>query len=210
VVHIRPASTADAEAVAVVRRDSWRAAYAGIVQADIIERVAEPRDAARERATFASRPWRRMLVAEAPSAPGGQIRPALGGEPAVAPVTAIVGYASYGPERDLDGTPGPYPGRDGSAPASIAELYALYVTPAWWSTGTGRALMERVLAEVRTEGYARIVLWVLTENARARRFYERCGFRPSGATHVLHGLGGVPELCYQRDLSAPPAPPARS
>jgi GNAT superfamily N-acetyltransferase len=207
VVHIRPASTADAEGVAVVQRDSWRAAYAGIVQAEVIERVIAPRGAARERARFASQPWRRMLVAEtpavpaAPAAPDGRTRPAGSGDPAVAPATVIIGYASYGPERDLNGTPGPFPGGDGSRPPYVAELYALYVMPVWWSTGTGRALMERVLAEVRAEGYGRIVLWVLTENARARRFYERSGFRPSGATHVLHGLGDVPELCYERELS---------
>jgi GNAT superfamily N-acetyltransferase len=202
VVHIRPASTADAEAVAVVRRDSWRAAYAGIVRAEIIERVTEPRDAARERAMFAAMPWRRMLVAEAPAGPAGLARPAVGGDPAVAPVTEVVGYASYGPERDADGTPGPFPGGQDSAGAAVAELYALYVAPDWWSTGTGRALMDRVLAEVRAEGYLRIVLWVLTENARARRFYERCGFRLSGAAHVLYGLGGVPEVCYEQALGA--------
>ncbi|HEY4461458.1 MAG TPA: GNAT family N-acetyltransferase [Streptosporangiaceae bacterium] len=201
-VHIRPASTADAEAVALVRRDSWRAAYAGIVRAEIIERVTEPRDAVRERAMLAAMPWRRMLVAEAPAGPDGAARPAVGGDPAVAPVTAVVGYASYGPERDVDGTPGPFPGGQDSAGAPVAELYALYVTPDWWSTGTGRALMDRVLAELRAEGYPRIVLWVLTENARARRFYERCGFRLSGATHVLNGLGGVPEVCYERALAA--------
>ena len=202
-VHIRPASTADAEAVALVRRDSWRAAYTGIVRAEIIERVTESRDAARERATFASMPWRRMLVAEAPAGPAELGRPAVGGDPAVAPVTALVGYASYGPERDVDGTPGPFPGGPDSPETSVGELYALYVAPAWWSTGTGRALMDRVLAEVRAEGYRRIVLWVLTENVRARRFYERCGFRLSGATHVLHGLGGVPEVCYELALTAP-------
>ena len=39
------------------------------------------------------------------------------------------------------------------------ELYALYVHPAWWSTGTGRALMERVLARTVRAGYQRITLW---------------------------------------------------
>jgi GNAT superfamily N-acetyltransferase len=200
VVHIRPASTADAEAIALVWRETWPAAYAGIVPAKIIDRVTESRDAAWERATFATRPWRRMLVAEAP-ADAEAARPAVGGDPAVAPVTEIVGYASYGPERDVDGTPGPLPGGRDSAQECVAELYALYVAPAWWSTGTGRALMIRVLAEVRAGGYPRITLWVLTENARARRFYERAGFRLSGATHVLHGLGGVPEVCYEQAMS---------
>jgi RimJ/RimL family protein N-acetyltransferase len=60
--------------------------------------------------------------------------------------------------------------------------------------------MERAVAEIRAEGYPRIVVWVLAENARARRFYERCGFRLSGATHVLQGLGDVPEVCYEQEL----------
>jgi GNAT superfamily N-acetyltransferase len=192
VVHIRPAATADAETVAQIRNETWHAAYAGIIRPEIIERATRPFDGARQRAAFASRPWQRMLVAEAPS-PSDP-------DPAVAPVTEIVGYASYGPERFQDGTLGPRP-LDGGAPHSCtAELYALYVAPSWWSTGTGRALMERVLAEVRGEGYPRIVLWVLEENARARRFYERAGFRPSGASQVLHGLGNVTELCYERSL----------
>jgi RimJ/RimL family protein N-acetyltransferase len=62
--------------------------------------------------------------------------------------------------------------------------------------------MQRVLADVRAEGYPRITLWVLAENVRARRFYERSGFRLSGATHVLQGLGDVPEVCYERELGA--------
>jgi ribosomal protein S18 acetylase RimI-like enzyme len=37
--------------------------------------------------------------------------------------------------------------------------------------------MGRVLQEAQAEGYPRIVLWVLEQNARARRFYERAGFR---------------------------------
>ena len=114
-----------------------------------------------------------------------------------------MGYATFGPEVDVLDTPWPYPPTAAGTAGEMAELYALYVHPGWWSTGTGRALMDRVLAEVRAEGYPRIVLWVLAENARARRFYERCGFRLSGATHVLHGLGSVPEVCYDQDLSVP-------
>jgi GNAT superfamily N-acetyltransferase len=206
VVQIRPASTADAEAVALVRRETWLAAYAGIIRAEIIDRVTAPYDAARERAAFASRPWRRMLVAETEPAGGaGADAAALppGPHPAAGQVTEIIGYASYGPERDVDGTPTSLCPADTDSPDEcIAELYALYVAPAWWSTGTGRALMERVLSEVRSEGYPRITLWVLEENARARRFYERSGFRVAGEKHVLYGLGGVIEVRYDRELNS--------
>lgn len=79
-------------------------------------------------------------------------------------------------------------------------MYALYVAPAWWSTGAGRALMGSALSALATNGYRRAVLWVLADNARARRFYDRAGFGADGGTNILTGLGGVLELRYSRDL----------
>jgi RimJ/RimL family protein N-acetyltransferase len=45
---------------------------------------------------------------------------------------------------------------------------------------------------------------VLRDNQRARRFYERAGFAPDGATNVLTGLGDVLELRYRRTLNLQP------
>jgi GNAT superfamily N-acetyltransferase len=102
----------------------------------------------------------------------------------------------------------PYPRTAAGAEGRVAELYALYVHPAWWSTGTGRALMDQVLAKVSGAGYQSITLWVLEENARARRFYERAGFAPDDARHVLDDLGGVTEIRYRRALGpGAPMPP---
>jgi GNAT superfamily N-acetyltransferase len=100
--------------------------------------------------------------------------------------------------------PWPHPLSSDGEDGRVAELYALYVHPAWWSTGTGRALMERVLARSSRAGYSSITLWVLRDNQRARRFYEKAGFAADGATNVLTGLGGVPELRYRRTLDPPP------
>jgi GNAT superfamily N-acetyltransferase len=188
VVLIRPATPADAVGIVAVRRASWAAAYAGILPPDVIGQVVADADPARERTSFATRPWRRVLVAEAQA----------GETPA--PVAVITGYASYGMEKGPNGLPrtprsGVPPG--GRPPA--AELYTLYVTPGHWSSGTGRALMDRVLTEVRAEGYRRIILWVLRDNHRARRFYERAGFRRKGAEHPSY-FAGVPEVRYVRDL----------
>jgi RimJ/RimL family protein N-acetyltransferase len=60
--------------------------------------------------------------------------------------------------------------------------------------------MDRVLARTRAARYQSVVLWVLKDNTRARRFYERAGFAPDGATHVLEGLGGVTEVRYRLAL----------
>jgi GNAT superfamily N-acetyltransferase len=187
VVVIRAGSAADAAPIAAVQREAWFAAYTGIIPDEIIDRVTAPDDGARVRQSFRTRPWQRMIVATPDEAQAG-----------------IVGYASFGPETDVLGAPWPHPLSTDGEERRVAELYALYVHPAWWSTGTGRALMERVLARSASAGYSSITLWVLRDNQRARRFYERAGFAPDGATNVLTGLGDVLELRYRRTLNSQP------
>lgn len=210
-VQIRFGSAADAPAIARVRHESWRAAYAGIIPAETIERVTGRYDDGQEQASFAARPWRLTLVAEQippvpPAAgPAGSVAQDAGGAVAAAGTqpAKVVGYASYGPERTLPGVARTAGSGPESGPDRRAELYALYVAPGWWSTGTGRALMGRVLGETRREGYPQITVWVLEQNARARRFYERAGFRPQDRSHVLPELDGVTEVCYGQDLTPP-------
>jgi GNAT superfamily N-acetyltransferase len=187
VVVIRAGSAAHAAQIAAVQRETWFAAYAGIIAPEVIDRVTVPDDGARVRQSFRTRPWQRMLVAVAPG-------------PAGPGASGIVGYASFGPETDVLNAPWPHPLTADGEGGRVAELYALYVRPAWWSTGTGRALMEKVLARSGAAGYRSITLWVLRENRRARRFYERAGFAPDGATNVLTGLGGVFEVRYRRSF----------
>jgi GNAT superfamily N-acetyltransferase len=194
VVVIRAGSAADAAQIAAVQREGWFAAYEGIIPAEVIDRVTTPDHGARVRQTFRTRPWQRMLVAVT----AGQEGLVQDGESAA---SGIVGYASFGPETDVLSAPWPHPLSTDGEDGSVAELYALYVRPAWWSTGTGRALMERVLARTSGVGYQSITLWVLRDNLRARRFYERAGFAPDGATNVLHRLGDVTEFRYRRDLN---------
>jgi ribosomal protein S18 acetylase RimI-like enzyme len=197
VVVIRAGSAAHAAQIAAVQRETWFAAYEGIVAPEVIDRVTVPDDGARVRQSFRTRPWQRMLVAVDPGTgdPGtgdpGTGDPGTGG---------IVGYASFGPETDVLNAPWPHPLTADGEGGRVAELYALYVRPAWWSTGTGRALMGKVLARTGAAGYRSITLWVLRDNQRARRFYERAGFAPDGATNVLTGLGSVIEVRYRRAL----------
>ena len=193
-VSIREFTAADGPAIAEVRRASWRAAYAGIIRQPLIDQAT-----ARASGLLQPAPWRRMLVA----VPDGD--------------PAVVGYASFGPERSLltflpTSPPGSAPAATGQHPAAprlteaglagqVGEVYALYVAPDWWSSGTGRSLMSRAVAALSDAGYERAVLWVLEANARARRFYERAGFTSDGATNVLDRLGGVTELRYRRAVN---------
>ena len=198
-VVIRSASAADAAQIAAVMRASWRAAYDGIIAPEIIGRVTADDGGARVRQSFRNRPWQKTVVAVAR-------RPESAPEPGAPPEPApgIVGYAFFGPEQDVLDAPWPHPLSTAGEQGRVAELYALYVHPSWWSTGTGQALMDQVLAMVSAARYLSVRLWVLRDNARARRFYERAGFAPDGASHRLEGLGGVTEIRYRRPLAGAP------
>ena len=73
----------------------------------------------------------------------------------------------------------------GVAGSRAEWLDGLYVLPEWWSRGIGRALHDEVLERQRAAGAERCNLWVLEENTRARRFYERLGWAESGDTRVV-------------------------
>ena len=107
----------------------------------------------------------------------------------------VVGFSSVGPSRDEQG---------------LGELYAIYVSPPDWATGAGRALIERAEARLATE-YAAATLWVLEDNPRARRFYERAGWEPDGErkAEVRWGVR-APEVRYRKRLAGRPRPSAAS
>jgi ribosomal protein S18 acetylase RimI-like enzyme len=87
----------------------------------------------------------------------------------VAVAANVVGFAAVGPDR---GDP------------TCGEVYAIYVDPPYWSSGTGLALMRQAERHLAAAGFNQIRLWVLEENPRARRFYERYGFRLDGLTKL--------------------------
>ncbi len=66
----------------------------------------------------------------------------------------------------------------------------------------GRALLTEVTGRCAAAGLPRMFLWVLRENARARRFYEAAGFAADGAEEPFE-VGGVevPEVRYVRTLT---------
>lgn len=79
-----------------------------------------------------------------------------------------------------------------------AELICIHSLPAGWGRGFGSAMLEQALEEMAWAGFNRVILWVFTENTRARRFYERHGFRAAGP--VQDGFGAE-EMLYERPLS---------
>jgi GNAT superfamily N-acetyltransferase len=80
-------------------------------------------------------------------------------------------------------------------------LEGLYVEPAYWSRGLGRRLHDEVLDRLRRAGSARCHLWVLEHNDRARRFYERLGWKENGETRVVPFPPNPIDVGYTIDLA---------
>jgi GNAT superfamily N-acetyltransferase len=96
---------------------------------------------------------------------------------------AIVG--SVGVER-LDG--------------AAAELHRLYLDAPLRGRGTGRALVEEVLAWCRTSAVARLVLWSDTRFEQAHRLYRRVDFRQTGERTLPNDPNQTREYCFERPV----------
>jgi GNAT superfamily N-acetyltransferase len=85
-------------------------------------------------------------------------------------------------------------------------LDALYVLPSHWGAGVAQVLHDHGLSLVADLGSARCHLWVLEHNARARRFYERRGWRENGDTRIVPFPPNPIDLGYTIDLETRMAP----
>lgn len=73
--------------------------------------------------------------------------------------------------------------------ADWGEIGAIYLLPEFMGKGYGKALIESAITELQSLGFQKIFLWVLEENSRARRFYEKMGFSLAGESMDLE-IGG--------------------
>ena len=77
----------------------------------------------------------------------------------------VIGFVCYGDR--------------GEEAPDIGEIFALYVLADYYGKGVGRKLMDVGLEHIKR--FPQVRLWVLKENRRAIRFYEKCGFLPDGS-----------------------------
>jgi GNAT superfamily N-acetyltransferase len=78
--------------------------------------------------------------------------------------------------------------RGARAIPGLAHLWHLFVVPAWWGTGLATRLLADAVAAAEDGGYATFRLFTPAEQARARAFYEREGWRTWGAPSFEPGL----------------------
>jgi len=84
--------------------------------------------------------------------------------------------------------------------AECGHITRLYVDPQHWGQGIGRSLYERALLYLKQAGYERASLWVFEHNERARSWYERLGWTPTGQRKLVMESGRVADLRYTRVL----------
>jgi ribosomal protein S18 acetylase RimI-like enzyme len=178
-VVVRPQVDDDIEQIAALHVRTWQAAYADLMPADLLAALDPAQFAARRR-EYAGHPDVRTLVAEDEG--------------------VVCGFAAFGPYQRAQ--------RPDDLDRSIGELYALYVEPRSWGGGLGRALLAAAARALAARGLADLRLWVLEDNAPARRFYERSGLAADGerSTIRLTRPGGavvdLPEVRYTGRIGA--------
>jgi GNAT superfamily N-acetyltransferase len=86
-------------------------------------------------------------------------------------------------EGQAAGFAGVCPSRDPVDP-ELGELDTIAVDPQQWRSGVGRALMTEALRRLREDGYPTAVLWTPAGYGQGHAFYERMGWRATGATRA--------------------------
>ncbi|WP_107816401.1 GNAT family N-acetyltransferase [Celeribacter persicus] len=163
---IRPATRDDALPIAKVQVSLWRATYRGIVPDALIDRMT---------VSDREKGWGKILDTYAASGRGAVFVAEQSG--------AVVGFLSCGDQRDAD-----------LAKAFPGEFSALYVSAS--RQGIGSALMAASAQGLLSMGHEAAALWVLTENAPARAFYEALGGTQVAERIDTRPEGGLSEVAY--------------
>ena len=106
------------------------------------------------------------------------------------PAAGIVGFAGGGPESSED-------------PLYRGELYAIYLLQEHHRRGVGRQLTAVVASRLLEAGKRSMLIWVLTENIAARRFYEALGGEYVREQAIAIGGASLTEVAYGwKDISS--------
>jgi diamine N-acetyltransferase len=165
----RWAVASDAAAYARCAADAFREAYGdGSDDPNLDVHVARHFSEAIQRAELED-PRHRLLVAEGPDA-------------------AWAGFALLRDGSRAEGVRGARP----------LEIVRFYTRAAWYGRGVGAQLMAGALEAAGAAGHDEVWLQVWEFNARAIRFYEKCGFVARGRNPFLFGDVWEEDLVYVR------------
>jgi GNAT superfamily N-acetyltransferase len=86
--------------------------------------------------------------------------------------------------------------------AAVARLTHLFVRRRFWGSGVADQLHDHILAGMSARGFESACLWTPVGQARARAFYERHGWRATGALDPDNDLR-LELLEYVREVPEP-------
>jgi ribosomal protein S18 acetylase RimI-like enzyme len=169
---VRPATAADAAAIAAVHIAAWRETYADLLPAafldgfDVVDRAAR---------------WRRIIGG--PNDLGTFVAEIDG---------AVVGFASACPQRKAGLR----------ADGFDAELATVYLLRRAQRRGLGRRLVAACAGTLQARGVVAMSLWVFRDNGPARAFYAALGAEACGTQEIDIAGTRIAEVAYGwRDLA---------
>ncbi|MGG5461131.1 N-acetyltransferase family protein [Clostridium sp. B9] len=98
----------------------------------------------------------------------------------------VIGFICIGKCRDTDKTD------------SYGEVWGIYLLPEYFGRGVGTKLINWGLGELRNRGYKKVTLWVLEDNIKARKFYEKVGFKHDGTIKEINIGKSLNEYRYEK------------
>lgn len=178
-VRVRQPSPGDAAAIARAHIRAWKVGYQNLLPSEFLAGLNEAAGATQ---------WEQRLSAATTGdgEPGVEFLVAERRVDADEPFD-VAGIATIGPVRPSPRETVP---SATSAGTPDGELWMINVRPDAWSYGVGTALLTAATERLVERGSTCLVLWVLTGNARARRFYEVNGWTADGVTKTDE-IGGV-------------------
>jgi RimJ/RimL family protein N-acetyltransferase len=91
--------------------------------------------------------------------------------------------------------------RDEDQDISCGEIWGIYLLPEYWNRGIGACFIQWGLNELKNRNFKKVTLWVLEDNLRARRFYEKMGFRHDGTVKEIVIGKKLNEFRYEKRIS---------
>ena len=180
---IRPATPYDAQAIARIRVQGWRFAYQGLISQDYLDSLSVAKDTKRMRGYLSQFPQN-----SPPNRPAS-VQGSGDGEKRSFMLAvrddAVLGFCRFSAAPDKDDR------AERAVPGGTlnGRLHSLYIDPETLGQGIGHTLMSHALSTFAAWGCERATLWVLEGNSRAISFYERQGWRCTGATKVDQSFG---------------------
>lgn len=175
-VSVRPAAADDAAELGRIQVETWRAAYAEVVPAPVLEGLTPEAAAAS---------WADAIGA--PPTPRHHVLVALEQQ-------WRVGFAAIGPADELEPTD--------PEPETTAGLALLVVEPRWGRRGHGSRLLAAAIDHVRADGMTRAVAWLPEGDTVTRDFLTSAGWAPDGLVRALDtGNGELREIRVHTELA---------